>query len=249
MTGKGLFRTLEHAPDATHVLEDMERITKDPDAQGVLRSALWAQPGHDRVITWTTAAEGEQRFIFRGGLIMIANRPLADLPELRALATRIEVYRLDVSEAELIALMRRLASDGYRQQDKVVLAPELCLEVTEHLLNECRTVGCRLDLRLQQKSFQTYLQWQMDYSTSDWRDLVAVSVREATHHFRHASNPVPREARLSERRNILRQILRQTDDAKEQQRLYTEQTGAERADFFRRKAEIKAGDFDAQDAA
>lgn len=66
----------------------MERLTKDPDAQGVLRSALWSQPGHDRVVTWTPATGGPLRFIFRGGLILISNRPPADLPEVRALATR-----------------------------------------------------------------------------------------------------------------------------------------------------------------
>src|SRR5262245_13210186 len=53
MTAKGLFLTLYKAPDAIHVLEDMERLTKDPDAQGVLRSALWAQPGRERLVTWT----------------------------------------------------------------------------------------------------------------------------------------------------------------------------------------------------
>jgi hypothetical protein len=100
MTAKGLFKALEKAPDAVHVLEDMERLTRDRDAQGVLRSALWAQPGHDRAVTWTTATGGEERFVFRGGVIMIANAPLADLPELRALATRIALVKLDVSDAE-----------------------------------------------------------------------------------------------------------------------------------------------------
>src|SRR3974390_1830623 len=32
MTGRRLFKVLQAAPDAIHVLEDMERITKDPDA-------------------------------------------------------------------------------------------------------------------------------------------------------------------------------------------------------------------------
>ena len=112
MTAKGLFLTLAQSPDAVHVLEDMERLTKDPDAQGVLRSALWSQPGHDRVVTWTTAKDGPQRFAFNGGLILISNRPLADLPELRALATRIEVHRLEVTDAELMALMRRTGRRG-----------------------------------------------------------------------------------------------------------------------------------------
>jgi len=60
MTALGLFRALDKAPDAVHVLEDMERITSDRDAQGVLRSALWSQGDQDRVVTWTTSA-GEQR--------------------------------------------------------------------------------------------------------------------------------------------------------------------------------------------
>jgi hypothetical protein len=32
MTAKGLFATLERAPDSVHVLEDMERIVNDRDA-------------------------------------------------------------------------------------------------------------------------------------------------------------------------------------------------------------------------
>jgi hypothetical protein len=62
-------------------------------------------------------------------------------------------------------------------------------------------------------------------------------------------NAIPREDRHAQRRNILRQIIRQTDDPKEQERLYEEQTGCKRADFFRRKGEIKGGEFDEQDAA
>ena len=249
MTAKGLFLSLQRAPDAVHVMEDMERLTKDADAQGVLRSALWAQPGHDRVVTWTTATDGVQRFPFRGGLILISNRPLGDLPELRALATRIEVHRLEVSDRELIALMCDLATKGYRHMDKVVIGPEECLQITEHLLRECRSAGCPLDLRLQQKSFQTYLQWEADWSSCHWRDLVAASVREATAHFRNESNTAPREDRRTRRRNALREIIEKTADAKEQERLYTEQTGASRADFFRRKREVETGDFDEDDAA
>jgi Cdc6-like AAA superfamily ATPase len=45
MTAKGLYLALANAPDAVHLLEDMERLTTDRDAQGVLRSALWAVIG------------------------------------------------------------------------------------------------------------------------------------------------------------------------------------------------------------
>lgn len=249
MTAKGLFLSLNRAPDAVHVLEDMERITKDPDAQGVLRSALWAQPGHDRAVTWTTATDGSARFVFRGGLILISNRPLADMPELKALATRIEVHRLEVSEAELTALMLDLASKGHRLGEKVVLGPQECLQVTEHLLKECRSAGCPLDLRLQQKSFQTYLQWEADWANCHWHDMVAASVREATHHFRHEQSAAPREDKKRQRRNVVRELCAMTADAREQERLYVERTGSSRADFFRRKREVQTGDFDEEDAS
>ena len=211
MTAKGLFLTLQWAPDATHVLEDMERLTKDPDAGASSAPPSGPQPGHDRVITWTTATDGKQRFVFRGGLILISNRPLADLPELRAMATRIEVHCLEVSDAELAALMRELAGKGYRLHGKVGIGPEECLRVTEYLLKECRAVGCPLDLRLQQKAFQSYLQFAADCSVSHWEDLVAASVRKATCHFRHeaehdsrrrprkAQNAATSSARLSPR--------------------------------------------------
>jgi hypothetical protein len=244
MTAKGLFLTLQRAPDAIHLMEDMERLTKDPDAQGVLRSALWAQPGHERRITWTTASDGAQEFIFRGGLILISNRPLADLPELRAMATRIEVHRLDVTDAELAALMRELAGKGYRLHDQVGIGPEECLLVTEYLLKECRATGCPLDLRLQQKAFQSYLQFAADCSVSHWEDLVAASVREATCHFRHEPNTTSPEARKAHRRNVVREIMGESADAKEQEQLYMQRTGASRADYFRRKREVESGEFD-----
>lgn len=248
MTAKGLFLALAAAPDAVHVLEDMERITKDPDAQGVLRSAMWAQPGRDRVVTWTTAMGGSEQFSFRGGLILISNRPLADLPELRALATRIEVYHLDVSEAELTALMRDLAAKGYSENGRSVLTPEECVQVTEHLLKECRAAGCPLDLRLQQKAFQSYRQFAADACVSHWEDLVAVSVREATCHFRHEQDTDSPEAKKARRRNIVREALALTTDAKEQVKFYCEKAKASRADFFRRKSEVDSGEFDAADA-
>jgi hypothetical protein len=147
-----------------------------------------------------------------------------------------------------MALMRNLAAGGYRQQGKLVLGPETCLQVTEHLLKECRVAGCPLDLRLQQKAFQSYLQFEADCSVSHWEDLVAASVREATCHFRHEPNVTSPEARKAQRRNAVREIVSATPDVKEQERLYAQRTGSSRADFYRRKREVEAGDFDTQDA-
>jgi hypothetical protein len=249
MTARGLFRALGKAPDATHVLEDMERLTNDRDAQGVLRSALWAQPGRDRVVTWTTGTGGEEHFVFRGGIILLANRPLADLPELRALATRISVMRLEVTDAELAALMRDLAAGGYGRDGKQLLEPEKCREVTEHLIRECQTAGCPLDLRLQENSYLDYLLWEADHAACGWQDLVTARVHEAARHFRQQINTLSQEERRAQRRGIVREIVRQTDDADEQLRLYQERTGKSRADYFRRKREVESGEFDGEGAA
>lgn len=250
MTAKGLFLALAAAPDAIHVVEDVERMMKDPDAQGVLRSAMWAQPGHPRMVTWITAKtdkDAKDRFEFRGGIIITSNRPLADLPELRALATRIEVYHLDVTDAEISALMRDLASKGYHHLGKSI-APEECLQVTEYLLRECRSAACPLDLRLQQKAFRTYLQHAADHAVTHWHDLIAASVREANCHFKHEQNTSSPEDKKAQRRNVVRELLAAGLDAKEQERLYVQKTGASRADFYRRKREVESGEFDDHDA-
>jgi hypothetical protein len=249
MTARGLFRALEKAPEAVHVLEDMERLTNDRDAQCVLRSALWSQPGRDRVVTWTTGTGGEEHFVFRGGIILLANRPLADLPELRALATRISVMRLEVTDAELEALMRDLAASGYGRDGKQLLEQEKCREVTEHLIRECQTAGCPLDLRLQANSYLDYLLWEADHAACGWQDLVTARVHEAARHFRQkVSNRSPEE-RKAECREIVREILRQTSNVEEQVGLDKERTGRSRTDFFRKKAQVQSGEFEGEEGA
>jgi hypothetical protein len=246
MTGKGLFLALDRAPDAIHVLEDMERLTNDKDAQGVLRSALWAQDGRDREITWTTATGGQQRTTFRGGLILISNRPLEALPELRALATRIAVLRLEVTEAEATALMRDLAARGYEIDGKPALQPAEASKVTERLLRECRAAGCPLDLRLQVNCYRDYMQWESNQSHCGWKDLVASRVREAASHFKEGISSLSREERQALDRAVVRKILGETADVREQVRLYGERTGKSRTSFFRRKQEIDSREFDAE---
>jgi hypothetical protein len=84
LTGQTLFHVLAQAPDAVHVLEDMEGLYTQKNAQGVLRSALWGQRADkgrgpmERWVTWgsTGRRPRELRFLFTGGIIMDANRDL-----------------------------------------------------------------------------------------------------------------------------------------------------------------------------
>jgi hypothetical protein len=241
MTGKGLFLALDKAPDSVHVLEDMERLTDDRDGQSVLRAALGSQNDRDRVVTWTTAS-GEMRTTFRGGIIMLGNRPLSDLPELRALATRISVFHLQVSDAEMIAQMRRLAQKGWTRY-KQELAAVQCQEVCEYVIEQCRKANCPLDLRLLDNSCLDYCQWEAHHSDCHWHDLVANRVRQAAEHFRHPIAPQSREERLANDRKIVRDICARTEDRQEQLRLWKEMTGRGHTAFYNRKREAESPEF------
>ena len=103
--------------------------------------ALWAQPQKDkdgppeRLVTWTTHRM-EHAFVFTGGIIMTANRPFPDQPELDAIKTRIAYMHLVVSDSELKAKMRHIANNGYRQgRDQI--NPDDCREVCEFVIQKC----------------------------------------------------------------------------------------------------------------
>jgi hypothetical protein len=127
--------------------------------------------------------------------------------------------------------------------DREVIAPEDCLRVTEYLLQQCRGTGCPLDLRLQQKAFATYRQHQADCSVNHWEDLIAISVREATSHFKHEQDTTTAEERKARRRNIVRELMGMQIDVAEQERIYEQRTDKSRSDFYRRKAEVVSGEF------
>jgi hypothetical protein len=242
MTALGLFRALDKAPDAVHVLEDMKRITSDRDAQGVLRSALWSQADRERVVTWTTNS-CEQRLNFRGGIIMLANRPLGDRPELRALATRIAVHKLEISDAEMCGHMRRLARQGWsRYQHKLEAAQ--CSEICEHVIAECRRVSCALDLRLLDNACTDYLLWEANTSHLHWKDLVTTRVQQAAAHFRHEASTLPREERKAQERDLVRDILRKTANPQERERIWEQKTGKRKSAFYSRKREVESHEFD-----
>jgi hypothetical protein len=242
MTAKGLFRALQKSPDAVFVLEDVERLTTDRDAQSFLRAALWSQGARARVLTWTTG-DGEERFEFRGSLIMTANRPLSSLPELRALATRISVMKMDISEPELAAQMRRIARQGWaRYQHR--LDPEEGAEVCEHVLEECRAANCPIDLRLFDNGCCDFLQWQSNNANVHWRDLVANRVREAARHFRHPVASQSSAERQAAERALVRQIISQTDDPAVRRQLWEEKTGKSKSAFYERVRQVELGEFD-----
>jgi hypothetical protein len=249
MTARGLFLALGNAPDAIHVLEDVERLTQDRDAQGVLRSALWAPDDHaGRLSTWTTAKGGEEKVHFNGGIIMAANRPLANLPELQAMEDRIAVYRLQVSDAEMAAQMRHLARAWFTRGvggKSLTLEPDTCPEIVAFLLAECQSASSPLTVRLYENSCLDYLQWEGHHSGAHWHDLIRSRVREYADHFSHDVRLTQtRDERLAADRQTVRDICRGTEDPEERLQFWRDKTGRGRSSFYQRKGEINRGEFE-----
>lgn len=239
MSGRGLFEALAEYPKSIHVLEDMERLVKDKDAQGIIRSACWAQKGDDgqqkRSITWATA-RGVESTVFSGGLIMLSNRALDDLPELRAIKTRISHLHLEVSDQEIAAQMRRLSKLGYKHCDQQ-MTPDECETVAEFVILESQTKLCHLDMRLLDNAFRDYLQWRQCLSTCHWQVLVATRLDGR----KEESISTPRDRQLDEDLRCLESVLAQCPSTMAAQVEWCRQRGKSRTSFFRCKRALEEG--------
>ena len=233
MSGRGLFDALGEYPNAVHVLEDMERIVKDKDGQGIIRSACWGQKGDDgrqkRTITWATA-RGVESIVFQGGLIMLSNRPLDDLPELKAIKTRISHLHLEVPDQEIAAQMRRLAKQGYRHGEQE-MTPDECETICDFVVLESQSKLCHLDMRLLDNAFRDYLQWREGHSATHWQTLVATRLDGR----RDDAPSFPKDRQQDEDLRTLEAVLAQYPSVLAAQVQWCHIRGKSRASFFRCK--------------
>jgi hypothetical protein len=112
-----------------------------------------------------------------GGIILIANRPLDDLPELRAIGTRVAALHHHVTNAEMAALMRQVAAKGYRHGDQA-LSPDECREVAAAVVDYSARLQKNLDMRLLVNTFLDRLQWAAGQAETHWRDLLVSRMKE-----------------------------------------------------------------------
>jgi hypothetical protein len=233
MTGRGLVDTLCRLPSSVHVIEDCESIFDDRRAWGVLRSALWSQSTKrpmERDISWT-AYNTDIRFVFTGGIILIANKKIDDLPELSALATRITVLQLIATFGQVAALMRSVALQGYTfGQD--FLTPKECLEVAEYVIDRMRSLERPLDMRVYINGVKDYLQYKIGHSDTDWKDLIETRLRRVTILRERRSDVMSREA------SIALELSRMEISPTERMRLWKERTGKSERAYWRRLKDL-----------
>lgn len=237
LTGKGLFELLAEAPDMVHVLEDMESLCRSPNASGVLRSALWHQRSEnktsqqhpERLVTWRTAKE-KSEIIFTGGIVLTMNASLDDLPELRAVKTRIAHLHLQPTNDEIAAKMREISLRGYRHGTGK-LTPDECLEVCEYLIDILTQAGKSYDFRMLVNGFHDRLQYEADHSQTHWHDMLESRLKERV---TRPTETVSREAKIGNERAIALEIEAMKIPNTEKLRLWKERTGKSQAAYYRR---------------
>jgi hypothetical protein len=238
MSGQGLFDLLRSYPDMVHVLEDVETLFADKFSFGVLRSALWGQAGADgmqeRNVIWQTARSREA-FVFTGGIILVANCPLDDIPEIRALKTRIVTVRYQPTNDEVAALMRRIASKGH-QHGPHFLPPEACLEVAEAIISRSQLLQRNLDLRLLVNTFLDRLQWANGAAETHWLDLLESRMKE------RVLTLGPKGRSRSERKGLELALVHRIAHLppKERLQIWQKETGKSQAALYRRLEESRA---------
>jgi hypothetical protein len=232
MTGRGLLDWLQRLPSSIHVIEDCESMFSDKRAWGVLRSALWSQDIHERPmrreITWA-AFNTVIRFTFTGSLIIIANKPLEaqPIPELSALSGRITVNPMVATFNEIAALMRSVALKGFPIGLDYV-SPTECMEVTEFVIEEMRSLERPLDMRVFVHGVKDYFQDKIGHSKTDWRTLIRTRLHHTT------LLPERRADVISRETTIALELSQMNLSRAERAKLWKEKTGKSERAYWRR---------------
>lgn len=235
ITGRKMAELFQNYPDSIHLIEDVEDGVRDPQAMGVLKSALWGSRRNrggklERWITWG-ACGATMEFPFTGGIIMTSNLDLRLLPRLEALKTRISWYDLRVSNPEIEAMMRKIALDGYPAGSNQ-LDPPQCLEVVQFIVDEVARMNRSLDLRLFVNCLEDRLQSEDGEAGLSWRDLVASRILERASIIDPIQTVMTRSKRIAFELDVAREIV--GVEPEERLRVWQERTGGSRSTMYRR---------------
>ncbi len=233
MTGTGLYEALKERPSAVHVLDDLEQLYRDTKAVGILRAATWGdENGKNRIITKAVHKKNES-FEFTGGIIILSNLPLGDLPHWKALATRLSPAIFQLTEGEKKAMMLDIASKG-----KFGMAPDVCEEVCEYIIFHVEKNGnCPLSLRMLDVCLQDRRMYDNGECETHWKDLVVSRLEgEITE---PKIKPRKRKVRLQDERFIAQQVFDMFPDHRQKRFAeWEKRTGKTERSLYRRLEDL-----------
>jgi hypothetical protein len=222
-------------PTLVHFMEDIESLFEQRSALGYLRSLLWGQKDEQGVMrryATPTVVGKDKRVEFTGKLVVTANCPLDDLPELRALGTRTIPFRLQATNPQLLAKMKEICNRGYTYKG-VALTPEQCFQVYDFYFNNV-PLKRLYDLRVLEHGF-----WDMIdgingvLKETTWEEIYLTEILKGE------EPPVTRKTRIRAMREIALRLHALFEEGKisgaEMHQRWDEETGgASLASMYRR---------------
>lgn len=226
ITPLSLYQTLfEHRTDKVLWLDDCDSIYGNMQVLGLLRSALWGQPGEGRVVTYTSTqlAGLPGQFEFDSRIIFTANSYPRRNEAFRAVLSRVDVFELTATNDEILELMEVMARRGFEG-----LSPATCREVVDFIR---KAGGTRqLSMRLYEPSMRK-VQYALSTGT-DWRDLVRTQLDQLG---QTEGTPKPLDSKAHDQKCMALAVEKFPSSVKSQEDFWREATGKSRASFFRAK--------------
>ena len=228
ITPLSLYATLFHHRTGEILwLDDCDSMYTSMPILGLLRSALWGQG--ERVVTYTSSQLEAlpNRFDFSSSIIFCANSIPKRNEAFKAVLSRVDLFELTASNAEILEQMRSLTVMGYGS-----LTPDQCLEVVEFIE---KAGGTRdLSMRLYEPSLR-----KVEYAAQvgiDWRELVRSQLDQIG-----SSDGVahPLDSKGHDMRVMAQALVAYPSSVVMQQEFWSRGTGKSRATFFRTKKQYE----------
>lgn len=150
------------------VIDDGEEILNNTRAVSILRSALWETPNGKRMVCWnsTSSKVETQSFEFKGRVIFLGNKLNLKSSLIRALVSRGLYYHLEMSNKEMLELIKERVDRPYR---------ELTLTQRTKIAKYIEEVGYysnKLTLRTLIQAYQLFI-----LSPNHWKELLAKTLK------------------------------------------------------------------------
>jgi hypothetical protein len=229
LTGSALFEVIEENPDGVILLDDISAIFKEPKAVQILLAALGSPPDGSRVrkVPYHTA-RGKRVVEFTGGIVALSNLSLDEHRNgvIAALESRVDVQKLDPTPEQVEAMVFKIAMEG-----QAGVTAEEAVMVAEFLVQECRTRGTRLTIRLFiDSALRDFRLWKAGGLENHWTVLVRATVAKHFVPKTHAVRETLGSNSMDADRRIVLAICKQFSDPYERARAWKEQKEAARRD-------------------
>ncbi|MCE9560581.1 MAG: hypothetical protein K8U57_00870, partial [Planctomycetes bacterium] len=229
---------LAEYPDRVIVLDDVSALFNQPIALQLLIAALGQSHDGTKIRQVTHKTAKETKIVkFSGGVICLSNLPLDGHHKavLTALRDRVVVVNYSPSEEQITALIYRLADDGIRDT-----SPSNARMVADFLLQECKSQGARLSVRLfVDKALKDFQLHAAGHCETDWRDLVASNVQQQVIALQHPTTDLSRRETVEAERRVVSEIERSYGSLRERVGEWERRTGKSQAAYYRRRKELK----------